>query len=245
MHKSIDIAPNLPVYHTYPDGNGKHPGLILIHEIWGLGEHIKDVSNRFAAEGYSVLAPDLFADVKFEGTIDQTILAEMQNPETRDAAQQKMRTITAPVRTPEFGEKAVEKLEHCFAHLQKDAGVSGGIGITGFCFGGTYSFALACAEPELACAVPFYGHPPAEEKIRDISCPILAFYGDMDQPLMESLPALKEEMAAQGKEFEAVVYPGARHAFFNDTNPATYNEAAAKDAWPKALAFLEKNLKRG
>ena len=85
--------------------------------------------------------------------------------------------------------------------------------------------------------------PEYLEKIKDIQCPILSFYGGQDAPLMESLPALKEEMSKQGKQFEVITYPDARHAFFNDTNPATYNEAAAKDSWQKTLTFLAKNLR--
>jgi carboxymethylenebutenolidase len=82
-----------------------------------------------------------------------------------------------------------------------------------------------------------------QDEIPRIDCPVLAFYGDQDTGLIQSLPKLKEDMTKSGKNFEAVVYPNAGHAFFNDTNARMYNPAAAKDAWEKVLTFLKKNLK--
>src|ERR1700683_5178138 len=94
-HKDIQIE-NMPAYHSYPEDGRKHPGLIVIHEIWGLNAHIKDVADRFAREGYSVVAPNLFHGMSFEGKIDQSLLDEMHDPSTRDEAQKKMRAILAP-----------------------------------------------------------------------------------------------------------------------------------------------------
>jgi carboxymethylenebutenolidase len=116
------------------------------------------------------------------------------------------------------------------------------VGVTGFCFGGSYTFHLAAHDTRIKAAVPFYGQPPAPDEIPQITCPILAFYGDQDANLMQSLPQLKEDMARDNKQFEAVVYPGAGHAFFNDTNAYMYNPGFAKDAWEKTLAFLHKHL---
>jgi carboxymethylenebutenolidase len=114
--------------------------------------------------------------------------------------------------------------------------------VVGFCFGGTYSFHLAAHDPRVKVAVPFYGQPPTEAEIPNIACPVLAFYGDQDANLMQTLPALKENMQKNGKPFEAIVYPGVGHAFFNDTNTRAYNREAAQDAWGKTLAFLKANL---
>ena len=218
MYKDIYLD-GMPVYHAYPDDGKKHPGLVVIHEIWGLVPHIKDIADRFAKEGYSVIAPDLFYDVSFAGKVDQTILAEMQDPETRDEAQKKMRAIFAPLQAPEFGEKTLAKLEKCVKYLLEDAHIiSEDVGVLGFCFGGTYSFALSALDPRIKAAVPFYGHPLKEEKIGEVNCPILAFYGDQDKNLMDTLPAFKEMMQANKKDFTAVVYPNTGQAYFNDTN---------------------------
>jgi carboxymethylenebutenolidase len=123
-----------------------------------------------------------------------------------------------------------------------DERVDGNIGVIGFCFGGTYTFQLAIHDERIKAAVVFYGHPPEEGEIPNIHCPILAFYGDQDANLMQTLPALKENMGKHGKSFEAVVYPGVGHAFFNDTNARAYNREVADDAWKKTLAFLKANV---
>jgi carboxymethylenebutenolidase len=113
------------------------------------------------------------------------------------------------------------------------------VSVLGFCFGGTYSFNLAAHDDRIKHAVPFYGHAPSEDNLKNIQCPILAFYGDEDANLMESLPQLKEDMEKNGKDFEAVVYTGVGHAFFNDTNEHAYDATSAEDAWNKTLAFLK------
>lgn len=241
-HKDVTIG-NLPAYHSYPDDGEKHPGLIVIHEIWGLDDHIKDVANRFAAEGYSVLAPNLFHDVSFASKINPGLFDEMNNPATRDEAQKKMRELFAPMQSPEFAQDMVVKLKKCVDYLLADEHVDGQIGVLGFCFGGTYSFALATNDSRIKAAAPYYGHPPKSEDIPGIACPILAFYGDQDANLMQSLPQLREDMQKNRKQFEAVVYPNAGHAFFNDTNARMYNPRAAQDAWGKTLTFLSKNLR--
>jgi carboxymethylenebutenolidase len=242
MHKDINID-GVPAYHSYPEDGKKHPGLIVIHEIWGLVPHIKDVADRFAKEGYSVIAPNLFHEMTFEGRIIQTIFDEMQDPATRDEAQKKMREITAPIHAPEFGEKTLARLEECVKYLVEDSHVTTEeVGVVGFCFGGTYSLALAALDPRITAAVSFYGHPLKEEKISDLNCPILAFYGDQDSALLESLPAFRGQMKKHNKDFTAVVYPDTGHAFFNDTNARRYDKKSAEDAWDKTLKFLKNNL---
>jgi carboxymethylenebutenolidase len=225
-----------------PETPGKYPGLIIIHEIWGLKDHIKDVATRFSREGFVAIAPNFFSDIKFEEHVDQSILGEMQDPEKRDEAQKKMRTAFAPIQAPSFAEVMITKLEKTIDILLNDPSANGQFACVGFCFGGTYTFSLATREPRLKAAVPFYGHPPALEQITNISCPVLAFYGEHDTNLTQGLPELKEAFAKYSKPFEAIVYPNCGHAFFNDTNPRTYNFPAALDAWERTLTFLHKNL---
>ena len=240
MSKMINID-GVTAYHAYPENGVKHPGLILIEEIWGLNAHIKDVADRFAREGYSVIAPELLGD--FEGKLDQSVLDEMHNPETRDEAQKKMRAILAPIQAPEFGEKTLASLEKCVKCLVEDKNVNpDSVGVLGFCFGGTYSFALAALDPRIKAAVPFYGQPLKSEKIPDLNCPVLAFYGEHDKNLMDTLPDFKKLMEKDNKNFTAVVYPNTGHAFFNDTNARMYNTDAAADAWSKTLKFLQEHL---
>src|SRR6185312_5418070 len=235
--KDITIG-SIPAYHAYPDDGARHPGLIVIHEIWGLNEHVRDVANRFAEQGYSVVAPNLFHGMSFEGKIDHSLLDEMRNPETRDEAQKKMRALLAPIQAPEYADKAISQLKACVDYLLSDEHVSGKVGVLGFCFGGTYALALAADDARIEASVPFYGQPLPAEKIHSLNCPVLAFFGEEDAGLIASLPALKEGMQKAEKDFEAVVYPHTGHAFFNDTNARMYNREAAEDAWKKTLVFL-------
>ena len=242
MQKEINID-GVPAYHAYPDDREKHPGLIIIHEIWGLDSHIKDVADRFANEGYLVIAPDLFHDIIFEEKIDHKLLDEMRDPKTKDEAQKKMRTIMAPINDPSYAGKALADLEKCVKYLVEDKHVTTEtVGVLGFCFGGTYTLALAALDNRIQAAISFYGHPLKEDKIKDLNCPVLAFYGDQDKNLMDSLPLFKELMEKNQKDFTTVVYPNTGHAFFNDTNERMYNKDAAKDAWIKTLKFLKENL---
>jgi carboxymethylenebutenolidase len=240
MKKDLTIN-NVPVYYSYLDDGKKHPGLILIEEVWGVNEHIKSVADRLAAEGYSVLSPELLPEGLL-AVLTPELQQDLFDPEKRNEVQPKLRAAMQPVMQPEYAKGTIATLKACVDYLLADENVNGAVGVLGFCFGGTYSFHLAANDPRVKVAVPFYGQPPIESEIPNIACPILALYGDQDANLMQSLPAFKEDMKKTGKSFEAVVYPGAGHAFFNDTNPRAYNREAADDAWQKTLAFLKANL---
>ncbi|HEX4103971.1 MAG TPA: dienelactone hydrolase family protein [Candidatus Paceibacterota bacterium] len=229
----------LEAYIAYPSRT-KAPAVIVVHEIWGLNDQTRGVADRLAAEGYLALAPDL---MKGEMTdfVDASIHRELADPATRDEAQKKMRAALAPVSTPGFGARTVKKLKACYDFLKNHTNSDGTVGIVGFCFGGTYSFALAAAEPALKFATPFYGTPPKQEDIPKIKCPVLAFYGDKDERLMEGLPALTEEMKKANKNFRSIVYPGVGHAFFNEKNERMYNADAAAKAWQELKKFLKAN----
>jgi carboxymethylenebutenolidase len=231
-------AGDIPAYAPKPSGPVKG-GLIVIHEVWGLTDHIKSVADRFAQEGYLALAPELLADtidIKAAGVLQHDLF----NPEKRNAAQPKLRQLMAPIMNPEFGQATTKRVQACFDYLHDQPETKQQVAVVGFCFGGTYSFALAVHEPRLKLALPFYGHADfTVEELRNITCPVRAFYGERDENLMQSLPELKENMLAAGTDFETTVYPACGHAFFNDTNPFAYNERAAKDSWQKSLAHLK------
>jgi carboxymethylenebutenolidase len=140
---------------------------------------------------------------------------------------------------PEFGKLTTTRLRACFDYLYNLPQVNQKVAVIGFCFGGTYSYGLAVVEPRLKIALPFYGHSDQSvEELKNISCPIRAFYGQNDQALISSLDDLKSRMAEAGVDFAAKVYPDCGHAFFNDSNPAVYNQAAAVDAWSVVKAEL-------
>jgi carboxymethylenebutenolidase len=219
-------------------------GLVLIHEIWGLVEHIKDVADRFAEQGYRVLAPDLLTRAGVPPEVGQELLRlrTSPDPEEQTRVQPMLREKMAPIQAPEYGAWALAALGHTVDYLAEQSGVIGRVAVTGFCFGGSYSFALAAADPRIRVAIPFYGAPPELADVGRIVCPVLAFYGDQDTRLIESLPDVTEAMAAAEVDFTAQVYPGVGHAFFNDANPHAYDAAAAADAWSLTLSALKRNL---
>ncbi|HUB93439.1 MAG TPA: dienelactone hydrolase family protein [Verrucomicrobiae bacterium] len=236
-----DQAEPLEVYEAKPTGEIRG-GLIVIEEVWGLAGHIKDVADRFAAEGYWVLSPELLSETRITEHAS-TLMLDVFDPKTRNEAQPRLRQIMTPIREPDFGAKTLARLHACFEYLYGQPDTKEWVAVTGFCFGGSYSFALALSETRLKAAVPFYGHADTEdlEALKKVTCPILAFYGEKDERLMATLPETEGAFKKAGVHFTAKVYPNCGHAFFNDTNPFTYNEKAAKDAWRRTIELLAAN----
>ena len=253
-------------YLTRPAGEEKYPGLVLIHEIWGLVPHIKDVADRFAREGFVVLAPDLMGSdpnlaPMFAPSIIEAVTKFMFGlppGKMRDQAfvQQELMKMPQETRAPvaiffatvlggklPFPRFTVEVSSAC-DFLKTCQGVEPArIGSLGFCFGGTMSFRLACSGATQACVV-FYGqNPDPIDQVANIKCPVLGNYGAEDSGLNSTLDQLVAAMVRHKKDFEMKIYPGAPHAFFNDTNTYMYREAAAEEAWERSLRFLNSALK--
>jgi carboxymethylenebutenolidase len=205
-----------------PKEAGTYPGVIVIHEIWGLVDHVKDVASRLAHEGYVVLAVDLF-----EGKI-------VTNLEEGRVLRDKFTE-----------EKILADLNGAFNYLKTLPYVNPKrIGSVGFCMGGGLSLLLACHNRELAAPVIFYGRNPSPiELLKNLQCPILGNYAGADMAITESdINLLKQALTKYGKKFDIKIYPGAPHAFFNDTKES-YRHEAAKDAWERTLNFFNKQLK--
>jgi carboxymethylenebutenolidase len=261
-------AHQVNAYVSRPAGTGRHPGLIVIHEIWGLVQHTKDVSDRFAAEGFAVLAPDLmgsdpalaptFAPQHVEAVMQ--FFATLPPGKSRDPTfvQRELAKLPEDKRVPvgmffatAFGGKLpyarfATELAAAHEYLKaQDYITPTKVGSLGFCFGGGMSFRLACAGATQACVV-FYGQSPDPiDQVENINCPVLGNYGAEDTGLNATLDQLVAAMVRYKKDFEMKIYPGAPHAFFNDTNPHTYREAAANEAWGLTLEFLRRNLQQG
>jgi carboxymethylenebutenolidase len=205
-----------------PKEDAKYPAVIVIHEIWGLVEHIKDVALRLGREGYVVLAVDLF-----EG-----------------------KTVSKLEEGRRFREQFTEDrilgdLNGAFDYLRRLPYVNPkGIGSMGFCMGGGLSLLLACRNKDLAAAVVFYGSNPSPiDQVKNIECPVLGNYAGADMAITESdIDLLKQTLARYGKTFDIKTYPEAPHAFFNDTRES-YRPDAAKDAWTRTLRFFNGYLK--
>lgn len=208
-------------YLARPKAAGKYPAVIVIQEVWGLVDHIKDVANRLAREGYVALAVDLF-EGKTASKIEEA-------RKIRDAFSE---------------EKILGDLNGGIAYLKTLNYVdSKRIGSVGFCMGGWLSLLLACHSKDLAAAVIFYGRNPAPiDLVKNVQCPILGNYGGADPGITEAdINLLKEALTKYGKKFDIKTYLGAPHAFFNDTRES-YRPEAAKDAWERTLNFYKEHL---
>lgn len=234
---------DLPAYRVEAGGQLRG-ALIVIHEIWGLVPHITSVADRFAKQGYLVVAPDLLSGIGITPDVGAEInrLMFSASEEDRALAQPMMREKMAPRNTPEYGEWAVAALRSVVDYLETQPGIDGRIAVLGYCFGGTYSFALAAADPRIRAAVPYYGAPPETSDLAAIGCPVLALYGGTDERLMASFPAVESAMRDAGADFSSHIYPSAGHAFFNDSNAVTYNAEAASDAWNRTIEFLRATM---
>ncbi len=241
------------------------PAIIVIQEVWGVNAHIEDVTRRLAAAGYAALAPDLYAK---DGTRPEALtverIAEVQsvanslppgvwaNPTAREAELAKLdepartrigdthRAVFANIaRVPEF----VPPLLAAARYLRESSPVSRGqkVACVGFCMGGGLSALLACHDPDLSGAAIYYGSSPPAELVPRIVCPVIGFYGALDQRITSGLPAFAEAMRAAGKSFEQRVYEGAQHAFFNDTRPS-YDVRAARDSFARLLEFMRRTI---
>jgi len=219
-------------------------GVIVIHEIWGMQDHFRDIANRFADLGYVAVAPDVLS----HAGIDPAVGAELARlrfeagEEERTREQPRLREAFSATRSPDYTTWAVRALRAVVDLLAATPGVDGRIAVTGYCFGGGLSFQLAAADSRVRAALPYYGRAPEGAVLGAIEAPVLAFYGSLDEPLMATLPQLEAAAAAAGVDFRAVVYDGARHAFFNDTNATTYDEPAASDSWRQSIDFLATRL---
>jgi carboxymethylenebutenolidase len=208
-----------------PEGKGPFPGVVVIHEWWGLDAWVKDQARALAKEGYLALAVDLY---KGKVTAKES------------EAHQLMMGLPP--------DRALRDLRAAFAYLQGRPDVrKDRIGAIGWCMGGRFTLALAVEEPALAAAVAYYGSPPTDEAaIAKIRAPVLGNYGGDDKgPAPEQVKTFEAAMKKAGKSADLKIYEGAGHAFANVNNPwGGYREPAAKDAWARTAAFLAKHLKK-
>jgi carboxymethylenebutenolidase len=253
----------LDCYLEFPDGakfKGRRPAVIVIHEIFGPDAHIRNVSRRFADLGYVAAAPDLFTGelhaLMTPANIGMAMQAFAQAPPDLRRDPSKMAAFAAsqpPERRPileAFGKIGQPPVQAGFARdLHAGAQYLRGlpevdpirIASVGFCFGGAMSARLATVDPELRAAVVFYGQNPPAEDIPKIQARMLGLYGSEDPGITQTVPGFAEAMKAAGKKFDYHVYPGAKHAFFNDTRPNHHPESAA-DAWGRVTRFLAESF---
>ncbi len=197
------------------------PAILMVHEWWGLNENIKAVARRYAGEGYTVLAVDMF------GTVATT----------PDAAMKLYQSAMANV---PIGEK---NIFDAIAYLKQQGATS--IGAIGYCFGGHWSLRTGLVGgKDINGVVIYYGAPITNpSQLARLSAPVLGLYGGQDTGIpVDSVRAMEAKLKAAGRAVDVTVYADANHAFANPTGQS-YNKAAAEDAWNKTLAFFKTNLK--
>lgn len=227
-------------YLAYSDG-GPYPGVVMIHDVWGLSEHTRDLARRLAQEEFTVLAVDLYRRVP--------------EPKIEDPGEW-IRGLSDP--------QVLADVQAAAELLSGHAAVRGrSVGVTGFCMGGTYALLAACGCPGVSASVAYYGmlshdhgilHDPAGvdrtrkprsplEAAADLACPLLAFFGEDDSFIpLPDVEALRSRLEGVDHSHEVVVYPGAGHAFMNDTRPDAFRPETAKDAWSRMVGFFRTHL---
>jgi carboxymethylenebutenolidase len=222
-------------YGAWRDGATDLPGLIVIPDVRGLTDHYRDIARRFANEGFFALAVDLYSR---EGAPDlpdmPSVFAWIQS-------------LPDPRILGDLG-AAVQYLASR-SEVRRER-----IGITGYCMGGQYALMAACSVPGLSACVSWYGMlryaehnerkpiSPLELAPR-LACPYLGLFGAEDALIPNpDVEELRTILTREDKTFAIKSYPGAGHAFFNDTRPDAYRPAAAADAWPRAVEFLRTHL---
>jgi carboxymethylenebutenolidase len=208
-------------YLSVPE-QGKGAGVVVLQEWWGLVPHIRDVCDRFAAEGFVALAPDLYHG---------------RATTSPDEAGKMMMALDI--------ERAEQDLRGAIQFLLAHPSVAGEkVGTVGFCMGGALSLYAASKNEQVGACVVFYGvHPHVEPDLERLRAPVLGLFAERDSSVPPaSVRQLERRLNELGKPNEMHVYPGADHAFFNDTRPEVYKPDAARDAWQRALNFFRVNL---
>jgi carboxymethylenebutenolidase len=201
--------------------SGKLPGVVVIHENRGLNPYIEDVARRLAIENYVAFAPDALTPVG-------------GYPGNEEKAAQLFSQLDPAKRT--------EDLLAAEPFLKSRPECNGKVGAVGFCFGGGIVNTMAVRFPDLAAAVPFYGAQPGAADAAKIKAPLLLHYAANDERIDAGWPAYEQALKEAGVKYQMYMYPGTNHGFHNDTTPR-YDEAAAKLAWSRTLAFFKDNLK--
>jgi len=223
---------SIPAYRAMPDKGDPFPTVLVIHEAWGVHEHIKDLCRRLAKLGYFAIAPELWArqgNAAAAKDMDETRRIMSSVPEAQ---------VMSDLDATEAYAKSTGK-----ADTTK-------LAVTGFCWGGRETWLYAAHNPDLKAAVPWYGvdRPAGELTPKNpidiagqLKCPVLAFYGGQDQSIpQDTVEKRQAACKAAGKTCEVKVYPDAPHGFNADYRPS-YRSDDAKDAWGRMLVWFKEH----
>lgn len=228
-------AGELPTFIARPDDGKKYPGVLVIHEIFGLNDHIRDVARRFAREGMVAYAPCLFAHAKPSDQEDLAVMREIWSkiPDSQLIAD--LQTVMADMKQSEFVQ-------------------SNSIGAIGFCMGGAIAYMFACQTPDTAWVADFYGrifypqltdtkpkHPV--DYTETLPCPVLGIFAGIDDLIThEHIMLFRKKLLDHKKDAEVHIFDDAHHAFFNDEREF-YNAEASEAAWKHTLSLIDRVTK--
>lgn len=234
MQLQLDVAGGpLPAYLAVPaepvSGAGPWPGVVVVHDAFGLSDDIKQITERFATAGYLALAPDLYA---------------------RGGALRCVRSVFAAMRAGSG--QAVDDIDAARRTLLDRTDCTGAVGVAGFCMGG--GFALVMAPRGFDASAPFYGELPTDDAALDGACPVVASFGGRDMSLRGAADRLRRQLDERGVPHDVVEYPDAGHSFANRLPfgpPAPlrrivglgYHHESSEDAWRRVFAFFGEHLR--
>jgi carboxymethylenebutenolidase len=218
---------SVPAYVSLPP-SGSGPGVVVIQEWWGLAPHVRDVADRFAAQGFVALAPDLYRGKE----------AGLSEPDEAGKLLMEMRL-----------DQAAKDLAACVDALLAMPETTGeGVGVVGFCMGGGLALYLATLRPEVAAVVSYYGFPRQglEWDLSAVKAPVLYHAAEHDDfAPRELVDQIGAELRAAGVDVTVHHYPGTTHAFFNDDRSEVHHAAAAQESWQRTLDFFRRHLGAG
>ena len=217
-------------YVTFPEVKGKATAVVVIHEIFGLSDWVRGVTDQLAEAGYIAIAPDLLSGSGPDGGGTDKLGG-------RDAVTKAVYALSP--------DQVTADLEAVTDYVRKLPACNGKVAVGGFCWGGGQTFRFATNRKDIKAAFSFYGPMPDKEAdIARINCPVYGFYGGNDNRINASIPKATELMKKAGKTYEPVTYEGAGHGFMRagedpgDNNPA--NKKARDEAWVRWKALLKK-----
>ncbi len=210
-------------YIAVPDGDGPHPAVVVIHEAYGLNGNIKDITHRFADNGYAALAVDLFSDRNRAICLARYMTGMLVGSVDRAGISDLRAALTHLAAMPEVDPQRV--------------------GAVGFCMGGGFAVAWACTDDRLKAIAPFYASNPRPIDVVKRACPVVGSYPEKDFTASAGR-ALQQALDKYGIDHDIKIYPDANHSFFNAQGRA-YNKPAAEDSWERVMAFFGKHLVTG
>jgi len=222
------------VYESTPSAGAARAAVVVVQEAFGVNDHIKDVTDRLAAEGYHAVAPEIFHRAG-GGTAPYDDFSKVM-----------------PLFAGLSDEGLLVDVDSSLDHLRAAGFADARIGTVGFCFGGRVTFLIAAERP-IGAAVGFYGggivtgrfpqFPPLADRAATMKAPWLGLFGDLDESIpVDDVTQLDKALADAGADYETVRYPDAGHGFHCDARPAHYNAKAAADGWRRTLDWFSRHL---